>query len=200
MLFGGSALLSDGVPPGAVPSAASFGGRCPALVSSRLNSHTHARDISNPRYMPNDPKARRPGRQPSVAFKSRNPQRPKPSHMDTPAPSSYDVRGAPQHPSGPTKATPFSTTERRFDIKTTVLAGRMPESSNPAPSSYSPKKSTRVSGGRVLDHQKQRFAHPTEVGCVKTPGANAYTLSGTHAHSTYKPTFNASLDHHLDPT
>jgi len=104
--------------------------------------------------------------------------------MDTPAPSSYDVRGAPQHLSGPTKATPFSTTERRFDIKTTVLAGRLPESSNPAPSSYSPQKSTKVRGGRLLDHQRQRFAHPTEVGGIVTPGANAYTMSGTYVFLT----------------
>eukprot|EP00040_Diaphanoeca_grandis_P017739 m.93001 g.93001 ORF g.93001 m.93001 type:complete len:539 (-) comp26592_c0_seq1:65-1681(-) len=126
---------------------------------------------------------------PSVNFKSTQSQRPKPSNLDTPAASKYNTRDQTQHRVAiPRKQVPFGTSKDRFDGVISVNAGRFTDMANPAPGQYQPPNNTRITGGKIL--QKSRFSDSQ----ISTPGPNAYTLSSTHAHSTFKPSFNCTLD------
>mmetsp|Transcript_17404 Transcript_17404/g.51504 ORF Transcript_17404/g.51504 Transcript_17404/m.51504 type:complete len:550 (+) Transcript_17404:470-2119(+) len=134
----------------------------------------------------------------SGPFKSTAPMRPK-IKPSGPPPSAYDIRLA----AGDIHTVPPPRNQRalyvgssqRFKVHGTTQVGRLPDTSVPAPNSYNAGKSQLAStGGRMLDHNKNRF---DDAGTA-TPGPNAYTMQGAYSRSLVKPTFNATFDKHDD--
>lgn len=139
-----------------------------------------------------DPKVEVPGTRrsnQSSVFRSQTKQLSKPANLDTPPPSRYNVRTAPSYSiTHGANRKPFSSSERRFSITSTALAGKLPEGNTPDPGRYDPKLSKRVAGGALPANS--RFENLR----FQTPAPNSYLYSNSYAHSVLKPSFNATFD------
>jgi len=129
----------------------------------------------------------------SSQFKSVTPQRPKAQNLDKPRPTEYNVveshdaiNNKSMHRGDDLK--PFNTQQGRFDPSTSTQRQKLAVYDNPAPSAYRATKPTsHVAASRFEAPARFRSMEP------ENPAPTKYHLHESVQSSTYKPTFNATL-------
>ncbi|EGD73200.1 hypothetical protein PTSG_04914 [Salpingoeca rosetta] len=108
--------------------------------------------------------------------------------IHVPPPTKYDVSGEQKHrPEGVPKSQPhpaFRSRTKRTQLPVT-------NTDTPPPNSYNPSPPKKQGGGRLADHERERF----RVRVSDAPPPTSYSPHPAVADSMYKRSFNATIEH-----